>query len=105
MMNTYSYSWKELEIAREEMEARQPFEIIISGWRAGSAYSFFKHFAAVENRTGGLRSALISSLLGFLHPGLALVAGQSRLSGYAITFRKHEVVTYITFHPEHRGHI
>lgn len=98
-MNTYTYNWKALETAQKEMASRQPLEIRVSGWRARPAYSFFKHFAAVENRTGGLGSALISSLLGFLLPGLALIAAQSRLSGYAITFRLHEKEAYITLQP------
>lgn len=98
-MNTYIYSWKELETARKEMEIRQPFEIRVSGWRAGPAYSMFKHFAAVENRTGRFGSAFISSLLGFLLPGLALIASQSRLSGYAITVRLYEKDAYITLQP------
>jgi hypothetical protein len=98
-MNVYTYSWKELETARKEMESRQPFEIRVSGWRAGPAYSLFKHFAAVEKGTGRFGSALIASSFGFLLPGLSLIASQSRLSGYGITVERHEKETLITLRP------
>lgn len=39
-MKSYTYSWKQLEGAYEEMESQQPFEIRIAAWRAGPSYYF-----------------------------------------------------------------
>lgn len=99
-MNTYEYSWKTLDTAVcKNMEARQPFEVTISGWRAGLSCSFLKYFAAVENQKGGFGSAFMGALLGFLLPGLALLAGQSRLSGYEIKYACDNGCTRITMYP------
>lgn len=94
-MKTYNYKWKELENAVEDMRLQQPAMIIITGWRSWIAYKFFEKFSAFQKGDHRFFIIFITSIIGILFPGIALISCHMIINRYSIKVTRKEEKTFL----------